>query len=162
MTDKNRRDRNFRPRLAPCKKCGQDFLKTASARVYCDACQKVRVEERKEEQRQMRIEHARQRKEQEARAILSVQIRPPIRDLKPAEIEEDPNAHVCAVSCLCEYGINGFKHGCNYQTITGELRTSGGRHLIKDGKCDLYRRRKKRRKTGWEATRDRELEEKYG
>lgn len=40
MTGKNRRGRNFRPRLTPCKKCGQDFLKTVQGKSgdwYCMA-----------------------------------------------------------------------------------------------------------------------------
>jgi len=149
MTDTNKRGdfrgMNFRPRLAPCKKCGEMYWKTAARRQYCDACRLVREEERVEENRiRMRACYIRKRD-----GIL-----PESKLPKVQEPEKGFTPHECLVWKECEFGCEN-KPGCNFCTATGELRTKGGRSQIIDGRCNRYRPKKKRKEPGWQEIRER-------
>lgn len=143
MADKPKgpgRGRGFKPRFATCKKCGEQYWKDTARRQYCDACRIVREEERLEESRRRARESYTRKRE----GLL-----PPSKLPKVPEPETGFTPHECLVSKDCEFGFPD-KPGCNYVTITGELRTKGGRSPIIDGRCDRFKPKKKKRKPGWQ------------
>ena len=163
--DTRKRTNGWVPKWATCKMCGEQYWRDEARRQYCDACRVVREEERKEEQR---IRSAKWYRENKAKALEKLQERrrkkreenlPKVRLPEVKEPESGFKPHVCMVSKRCIYG-SVFSPGCNYMTVTGELRTSGGEHQIIRGRCDLYRPRKGKAKAGWLADKDRKLERK--
>lgn len=64
--------------------------------------------------------------------------------------EKKHEPHVCEAIRECKYGL-AWKNtdGCNYMTVKGKLRTSGGQHRIINGKCDLFEPKQKISRPGW-------------
>ena len=143
MSDKPKgpgRGRGFKPRFATCKKCGEPYWKETARRQYCDACRIVREEERAEERR-VRMRNLYKRKRDGLLPVSKLpKVPEPETGFKPCE---------CLVWQECEYGEN-WRPGCNYFTVTGELRTKGGRSPVVDGRCDRFKPKKKKRKPGWQ------------
>lgn len=134
------RGRGYKPRFAPCKKCGEMFWKDTARRVYCDACREIRKEERKEETRE-RMRELYSRKREGLLPLSKIPTVPePANGFRVGE---------CRVWRECEFG-NEQKPGCNYFMLEGELRTKGGRHRVIEGRCDRFRPRTRRRGTGWQ------------
>lgn len=159
----NNRGKGYQPKFARCKKCGELFWKETARRVYCDECRIVRQEERIEEQRIRARRYYEQNREKckqkarEAKARKREGLLPPSKLPQVDEPAGGFEPHVCMVSRRCAYGLN-FDNGCNYVTITGELRTSGGRSQIVNGRCDRFKPMGRGRRPGWLEEKTKKLE----
>lgn len=135
----------FKPHKADCIQCGLPYMKTDPRQKLCPEC---RTKNAKASRAQYRRETYRRLKEGKPKKV--------DKRFKPKPKPPDP--HICEVSDSCEYGKpNGEDFNCNYFVVTGKLRTSGGLHQIRDGRCDLYKRRTRNR-SGWQRERDGKLE----
>lgn len=163
--DKRKRGNGWIPKWAVCKMCGEQYWRDEARRQYCDTCRTVREEERREEQRVRSANWYRENRKRilerqnERRARKREAQLPESRLPNVEEPSRGFHPHVCMVSKRCIYG-SVFSPGCNYATVTGELRTVGGEHQIIKGRCDLYRSRKGKAKAGWLADKDKRLERK--
>ena len=149
MTD-YQNDNNTKTR-AVCAQCGLPYERTSSRQRICPECYRANQNKAK----------ARWAKNKRRKLKENEQARPPEPKSKPVPkgVKEDPNRHVCTWFNSCEYGTpQGEDFRCNYFTANeGKLRTEGGLHQIRDGRCDLYKRRARNR-SGWQRERDEKLE----
>ncbi len=135
----------FTPHKAECTQCGMPYQKTDPRQRLCPECRTKNT----------KASRARYAKETYWR----------VKEGKPKTVDKrrkpeppPPDPHICEVSDSCEYGKpNGEGFNCNYFVVTGKLRTEGGLHQIRDGRCDLYKPRT-RDKSGWQRERDGKLE----
>lgn len=130
----------FTPKWGACWDCGAPIWKTAAKKIYCQNCLEVHKETQKLKNRKRAMQRY------------------------YANRPEPPGTrtpHRCYASNKCLYG--DYSGGmCHYFSATGKLRTSGGKHRIVNGKCDLFMPRPTHgRKSGWKAIQARiEAEEK--
>lgn len=108
--------------LAVCSECGAYFVRVNSKQKRCRICQK--------EADLTKIKAYNKKK--------SDQRKKPSQKIKREESTE------CRVTGSCHYGNHVTGSFCNYFAITGELR--GPNHPIKNGRCDLYKKKAKRKK----------------
>ena len=135
----------FKPYKEECAQCGMPYQKTDPRQKLCPEC---RTKNTKASRAQYRRETYRRLKEGKPKTV--------DKRFKPKPKPPDP--HICEVSGTCDYGKpDGEDYNCNYFTITGRLRTEGGQHQIRDGRCDLYKPRT-RDKSGWQRGRDKKME----
>lgn len=135
----------FKPHKADCIQCGLPYMKTDPRQKLCPECRTKNI---KASRAQYAKETYRRVKEGKPKKV--------DKRFKPKPKPPDP--HICEVSDSCEYGKpNGEDFNCNYFVVTGRLRTEGGLHQIRDGRCDLYKRRTRNR-SGWQRERDEKLE----
>ena len=134
----------FTPHKAECIQCGLPYMKTDPRQRLCPEC---RTKNTKASRAQYRRETYRRLKEGKPKTVDKLR--------KPEPPPPDP--HICEVSGTCDYGKpDGEDYNCNYFTVTGRLRTEGGLHQIRDGRCDLYKPRTRDR-SGWQRERDEKL-----
>ena len=124
----NLRGMCFTPRWDLCVECGAPIWKDAAKRQLCTKCREKHAEIQKAKQRARSMSTYRKKKK-----------------IKIEEPERIASSTVCEVWHNCKYGSHYGGGGCGYVTITGELRSIGGKHPIIEGRCDLYQARRKRR-----------------
>ena len=124
------------PYEAKCKGCGATFLKRSGTHVYCEACQAKRRRKQQIEEHRRAYASPHVETETEERIRKQREQEQKQKDWEKRYRED----HVCKVATRCIYGGND---GCHYLSTTGKLRTAGGQHLVKDGRCDLFKRRKR-------------------
>ena len=147
MTDYQNNNNKTR---AVCAQCGLPYERTSSRQRICPEC--YRANQNKAKARWARNDRKYKRE------LLQGNTPEPKPKPVPKGTREDPNRHVCTWFNSCEYGTpQGEDFRCNYFTATGKLRTEGGLHQIRDGRCDLYRPRT-RDKSGWQRERDKKME----
>ena len=135
----------FKPYKEECVQCGLPYTKTDPRQRLCPEC---RTKNTKASRAQYRRETYHRLKEGKPKTV--------DKRFKPKPPPD--TRHICEVSGTCEYGKpDGEDYNCNYFTATGKLRTEGGLHQIRDGRCDLYRPRT-RDKSGWQRGRDKKME----
>lgn len=112
----------FTPRPGRCEICGKEMMVNSAVHKYCPECRKmVRNTKSKEN-----------RKKEVARRIAIRRGTDPDR-YKGLE-------HECLVKEKCVYGS---KDCCMYLAVEGHSRLLAG-HPIRGGRCDLYKRGKKK------------------
>lgn len=117
------------PREGTCTVCGKPIIKNNSNHKYCKECAKLMYNKTQEEHK----------------LVLAMK-----RGLKAYGIDAKKNAgeeNDCKVKRTCVYGSNSW---CDYFEITGRFRVLEDGFVIKDGKCDAYKKRtpgRERRKT---------------
>lgn len=135
----------FKPYKEECVQCGAFYTKTDPRQRLCPDCRESNT----------KASRAKYRKETYWRTKLE---QPKTVDKRRKPEPPPPDPHICEVSGTCDYGKpDGEDYNCNYFTVTGKLRTEGGLHQIRDGRCDLYKPRT-RDKSGWQRGRDKKME----
>ena len=148
---------NFKPHLAECTQCGQDYTKTDPRQRLCPDC--------REANRKASVRHWDERNRERWKKPGPTKKRgpKPSRPSKPTPPAPDPSEHVCRVSGSCRYGSpEGQTVSCHYFIVEGKLRTAGGQHQIVNGRCDLYKRKRKSRRSGWQRRDDEKREKAKG
>lgn len=130
---------NWVPEWGECEDCAEPIWLTSPAKRLCDKCKARRRREREKNRSYHREpDFARKQSEEQQQKWKRLQM---LMAMHEKTLEEDRTRHVCTHTGSCMYGSGaGGNRWCNYRFVTGKMRTAGGKHLIKDGKCDLYKR----------------------
>lgn len=137
LTDKPPTRAKGYPKIGICRDCGCEFTRRSGANILCPSCAELSKEASRARSQKRRNHSLLKAKEEERKAEKA-------RRLTELERWKGLN-HDCRYTKTCIYGGGT---SCSYFAQTGELRTydketGERRHLIVNGKCDLYRRRRK-------------------
>ena len=137
----SRKPPQWTPQWGECQDCGEPIWMNGPAKKFCDKCKREHKRLNERVRGYKRGPYYQQEKQKKADEMERLRKLRQMMKEHAAKLEEDRTKHVCTHTGSCMYGSgSGGNRWCNYLFVTGKMRTAGGKHLIKDGKCDLYKR----------------------